>query len=109
MNSHTDALPVAAASNRSRSAFPATARLALLSFLAVLLYASGSLADDVAPWWEAETALGADGSLAVPLTARSWWERAVRLDVGESFVVHSEHSSNGLTRMPVRCCRKGTK
>ena len=44
-------------------------------------------------WWEAETALDADGQLV--LTGKPWWNRAKALKVGEHFAVKSRVARRG--------------
>jgi hypothetical protein len=74
--------------------------LRTLCVLASACAASGQAGAAGAPWWEVETALDADGRLAVPLPQRSWWPRAQALEVGESMLLVSEHDGRG--RMLVR-------
>ena len=45
------------------------------------------------PWWEAETTLEKGGVLT--LSKRAWWKRAQGLEVGEHFIVLSQHPGGG--------------
>jgi hypothetical protein len=73
-----------------------TAGFVAAAFLAPLVPHSISSAfgqETTTAWWEAETALGEDGSLDLP--SKSWWERAVSLETGDSFSITSELPGGG--------------
>ncbi len=78
---------VSSMANRSARAFCA-------SVLGFALCAAGCASDGLTagqgaggPWWMQQTALTADGKLN--LRSKPWWDRAMALKVGESFVIEA--------------------
>ncbi|MBP7933175.1 MAG: hypothetical protein KA354_00890 [Phycisphaerae bacterium] len=49
--------------------------------------------DDRGPWWMRQTAMSRDGSL--DLRSKPWWPRAMRLGVGERFMIEENGPAGG--------------